>query len=195
MYQASQFLLSILTIVGIIICSQARRISMKQISIHLSLTSQVLLCLVSCDVSNHCKSFDCFLSITAAWRWQNGALAVNDNGRISIVPKVEHSRLGHDVTLTYNLTENGGAFTVRIELWRSLPSRTFIERQGYGNESILEFFDDECYYQGWVHGRPRSQVAMSTCEGKVRGTVYDVHGTYYIDYDETSGEHYLERSV
>ncbi|XP_062558212.1 zinc metalloproteinase-disintegrin-like protein H4 subunit A isoform X2 [Armigeres subalbatus] len=127
------------------------------------------------------------------WRWQNGALAVNDNGRISIVPKVEHSRLGHDVTLTYNLTENGGAFTVRIELWRSLPSRTFIERQGYGNESILEFFDDECYYQGWVHGRPRSQVAMSTCEGKVRGTVYDVHGTYYIDYDETSGGHYLER--
>lgn len=57
----------------------------------------------------------------------------------------------------------------------------------------MEYFNDECYYQGRVDGSPRSQVALSTCEGKVRGTVYDQDETYYIDYDEVSGEHFLER--
>lgn len=136
------------------------------------------------------------LSITAVWQ-QNGPLAVIGNDRISIVPNVEHTRFGSDsAVLTYNLTTaSDGALTVRIDLRRSLPSRTFVERQGYGNESIVEYFNDECYYQGRVDGSPRSQVALSTCEGKVRGTVYDQDETYYIDYDEVSGEHFLERFV
>ncbi|XP_062703176.1 zinc metalloproteinase-disintegrin-like EoMP06 isoform X2 [Aedes albopictus] len=126
---------------------------------------------------------------------QNGPLAVNGNDRISIVPNVEYTRFGSDTAvLTYNLTTaSDGALTVRIDLRRSLPSQTFVERQGNGNESIVEYFNDECYYQGRVHGSPRSQVALSTCEGKVRGTVYDQDETYYIDYDEVSGAHFLER--
>lgn len=128
----------------------------------------------------------------AAWR-QNGPLAVNGNGRIPILPKVEHTRFGSDAILTYNLTTMDSTSTVRVDLRRSLPSRTFVERQGHRNESIVEYFNDECFYQGWVHGRAGSLVALSTCEGKVRGTVYDIDETYYIDYDEVSGEHYMER--
>lgn len=134
---------------------------------------------------------DCF-SPTAWHRTANGTAG---NDRNPIAPKVEHTRLGSSAILTYNVSQHGEATTVRILLRRSLPGRTFVERQGRQNESIVEYFDEDCYYQGWIEDSPDSQVVVSTCDGKVRGTIYDLDDTYYIDYDDTTGKHYLQRSV
>lgn len=111
------------------------------------------------------------------------------NDRVPIVPKVEHTR-PDGITLTYNLTEG---HPIRIDLRRSLAGRTFLDRQGERNESIVEYFEESCFYQGRIEHRPDSLVALSTCEGKIRGTVYDRSGTYYIDFDEAAGGHYVQR--
>ncbi|KAL1403274.1 hypothetical protein pipiens_005739 [Culex pipiens pipiens] len=122
------------------------------------------------------------------------AAAAAGNDRIPIAPKVEHTRLGNGTgaTLTYSLDDDR---TVVVELRERLPHRTFLERQGQRRNEppIVEYFDERCYYQGWIVGRPGSAVALSTCEGRVRGTVLDLDGTYYIDFDEASGGHYVQR--
>lgn len=120
--------------------------------------------------------------------------AAAGNDRIPIVPKVEHTRFGNGTgaTLTYSLDDDR---TVVVELRERLPHRTFLERQGQRRNEppIVEYFDERCYYQGWIVGRPGSAVALSTCEGRVRGTVLDLDGAYYIDFDEASGGHYVQR--
>ncbi|XP_058455339.1 zinc metalloproteinase-disintegrin-like EoMP06 [Malaya genurostris] len=108
-----------------------------------------------------------------------------------IVPNVEHMPAGSGITLTYNLSSE---HRVCVELRPSLAGRTFLERQGQQpNESIVEYFDEDCYYQGWIRDRPGSLVAVSTCEGKIRGTVYDLDQTYYLDFDESTGNHFIQR--
>lgn len=131
-----------------------------------------------------------------AWLRTTSTLNGAGNDRNPIVPKVEHTRLG-GATLTYNLSleeqQEAGVGEVRIELRQSLPGRTFVERQGQRNESIVEYFDESCYYQGWIVGRSDSLAALSTCEAMVRGTVYDGENTYYIDFDDSTGGHFIQR--
>ncbi|XP_055617685.1 zinc metalloproteinase-disintegrin-like EoMP06 [Toxorhynchites rutilus septentrionalis] len=119
--------------------------------------------------------------------WKTTSIGGDD--RVPIVPKVEHTR-PDDITLTYNLPEGR---PIRIDLRRSLAGRTFLERQGNRNESIVEYFEENCFYQGRIEHQPGSLVALSNCEGKIRGTVYDRGGTFYIDFDETSGGHFVQR--
>ncbi|XP_053698665.1 zinc metalloproteinase-disintegrin-like crotastatin [Sabethes cyaneus] len=127
--------------------------------------------------------------------WPNDETDSNavDSDRNCIVPKVEHTQSGFgDVILSYHLHPE--QVTVRIELRPSLVGKSFIERQGHQpNESIVENFVENCYYQGRIKGVLDSMAAISTCEGKVRGTVYDAHHTYSIDFDESTGEHYIQR--
>ncbi|XP_055587569.1 zinc metalloproteinase-disintegrin-like EoMP06 [Uranotaenia lowii] len=131
----------------------------------------------------------------------SSSLPSSGNDRIPIVPNVEHippiDGVDSLMLLTYNLSGD----PVRIRLWPSLTGRSFVQRQGQqkeqqqGNQSmIVEYFDAGCYYQGRILDRKQGAetgAVLSTCEGLIRGTVYDQDRTYSIEFDESSGEQYV----
>lgn len=47
----------------------------------------------------------------------------------------------------------------------------------YINQNVLFFF----YTQGTVRGKTLTRVAISTCDGNIKGVIFDTDETYYID--------------
>lgn len=161
-----------------------RNLAGKGLSLLLILVTVVTLCAAG-DVTHRAEDFED----------RAGApdVGTSGNDRVPIEPQVERTRFGNDTGATLTYSADGGRTVVQLELRERLPHRTFLERQGQRGSPIVEFFDERCYYQGWIVGRPGSAAAVSTCEGRVRGTVLDLDASYYIDFDEAAGGHYVQR--
>ncbi|KAH8360157.1 hypothetical protein KR093_011094, partial [Drosophila rubida] len=150
--------------------------------------------------------------------------ALNEFSTHTVIrPRVQHGRTKralhssldatdglHAEQLTLSYTHQGQR--VHIELQRNdrlLPDAHFLRTQnasnledGSGSGYVVRNFTktdvDLCHYQGRIHGKPESSVALSTCGGSLNGVVYDGEHTYFIHpHIDGSGrlhdDHYLLR--
>ncbi|XP_055969858.1 disintegrin and metalloproteinase domain-containing protein 21-like [Sorex fumeus] len=118
--------------------------------------------------------------------WTQVGHCHNQNSPEVVIP-VKVTRSGRDARssswLSYSMHFGGQRHIVHLKtnklfLARHIPVFTYTE-QG----ALLEdhpFFQDDCFYHGYVEGDPESQVALSTCFGGFQGTLMTNDITYGI---------------
>ncbi|EDW67790.2 disintegrin and metalloproteinase domain-containing protein 9 [Drosophila virilis] len=149
--------------------------------------------------------------------------ALNEFSTHTVIrPQVQHGRTKRSLQSTLDASDGLHAphFTlsythqgqrIQIELQRNdrlLPDAHFLRYQNASNQEdgatgyVVRNFTktdvDLCHYQGHIHGKPDSTVALSTCDGGLNGVVFDGQHTYFIHpHSDGSGrlqdDHYLLR--
>ncbi|XP_062974928.1 disintegrin and metalloproteinase domain-containing protein 21-like [Elgaria multicarinata webbii] len=115
-----------------------------------------------------------------------------------IIPRRMAPRRGREPQdLTYLLEVEGKGHVVHLRQKRGFVPKHFPVFT-YSKEGDLQvdypFIRDDCFYHGFVQGKPSSLVALSTCSGGLRGLLQVESKTYEIEPVEAStGQHVVYR--
>ncbi|XP_054825921.1 disintegrin and metalloproteinase domain-containing protein 20-like [Eublepharis macularius] len=108
-----------------------------------------------------------------------------------IIPKRQTPRYGHKEAqdVNYLLKIEGKSHLVHLRQKRAFVPKHFPVFT-YSKEGDLQvdypFIRDDCFYRGFVQGRPHSLAAISTCSGGLRGILVVENKTYEIEPVEAS---------
>ncbi|XP_054825920.1 disintegrin and metalloproteinase domain-containing protein 20-like [Eublepharis macularius] len=108
-----------------------------------------------------------------------------------IIPKRQTPRYGHKEAqdVNYLLKIEGKSHLVHLRQKRAFVLKHFPVFT-YSKEGNLQvdypFIRDDCFYRGFVQGRPHSLAAISTCSGGLRGILRVENKTYEIEPVEAS---------
>ncbi|XP_017779843.1 PREDICTED: disintegrin and metalloproteinase domain-containing protein 9 isoform X2 [Nicrophorus vespilloides] len=98
----------------------------------------------------------------------------------------------HHITVDYDL--DGRKFVLDLRLNRDLIPKGYFQRYQQNGKHVIDKPTDDvdlCHYKGTARGLPGSWAAISTCEDRVRGVVFDGHDMHYIENDDRFEDHLL----
>ncbi|XP_022902452.2 disintegrin and metalloproteinase domain-containing protein 12 isoform X1 [Onthophagus taurus] len=126
-----------------------------------------------------------------------------------IKPRIYHGREKRQISSTkeesgYHIQNlqiqydlRGKDYTLDLQLNRDLIPKNFFHRVQENGKSVLKNLSEKdvelCHYNGKIRGVPDSFAALSTCDGRLTGVVYDGEDMHYVEGNGNGIEdyHYL----